>query len=59
MGALGILAAVAVLAGGVHTTMVVAEQDHLTAAATKEPIVQVQAVQQDAHKTKTIDAFSR
>lgn len=49
MGALGILAAVAVLVGGVQTTMVMSEEDRLAAEATKEPIVEVQAVQQDEH----------
>ncbi|WP_167752462.1 hypothetical protein [Thiorhodococcus mannitoliphagus] len=56
MGALGILAAVAVLVGGVQTTMVMPEKDRLAAEATKEPIVEVQAVQQDNHAD--IDAFS-
>lgn len=48
MGALGILAAVAVLIGGVQTTMVMSESDRLEAEATKEPVVEVQAVQTDA-----------
>ncbi|WP_167757061.1 hypothetical protein [Thiorhodococcus minor] len=56
MGALGILAAVAVLVGGVQTTMVMSEEDRLAAEAAKEPIVEVQAVQQDEH-TK-INAWS-
>ncbi|WP_295402134.1 hypothetical protein [uncultured Thiocystis sp.] len=50
MGALGILAAVAVLLGGVQTTMVMSEDDRLAAEATKEPVVEVQAVQSDTTK---------
>ncbi len=57
MGALGILAAVAVLVGGVQTTMVMSENDRLAAEATKEPVVEVQAVQQDT--SKTTDHFMR
>ncbi len=53
MGALGILAAVAVLIGGVQTTMVMSESDRLAAEATKEPVVEVQAVQTDS--TRSID----
>jgi len=53
MGALGILAAVAVLIGGVQTTMVMSEENRLAAEATQEPVVEVQAVQADT--TKTVD----
>lgn len=48
MGALGILAAIAVLVGGVQTTMVMSDSERLAAEATKEPAaVEVQAVQAD------------
>ncbi|WP_200327945.1 hypothetical protein [Thiocystis violacea] len=50
MGVLGILAAVAVLVGGVQTTMVMSQEDRLAAEASKEPIVEVQAIQQDSGK---------
>jgi hypothetical protein len=51
MGALGILAAVAVLIGGVQTTMVMSESDRLAAEATKEPVVEVQAVKTDTSRS--------
>ncbi|AFL73203.1 hypothetical protein [Thiocystis violascens] len=57
MGALGILAAVAVLIGGVQTTMVMSEDDRLAAEATKEPVVEVQAVKTDA--TRSFDLTER
>lgn len=43
MGALGVLAAVALLVGGVQTTMVMSEPERLAAEASKEPVVEVQA----------------
>lgn len=57
MGALGILAAVAVLVGGVQTTMVMSENDRLAAEAAREPIVEVQPVQQDTSHFS--DGFER
>lgn len=45
---LGALAAVAVLLGGVHTTM--SEGDRLAAEQTKAPVVEVQAIQADTQK---------
>ncbi|WP_200375049.1 hypothetical protein [Thiocystis violacea] len=47
MGALGILAAVVVLVGGVQTTMVMSENDRLAAEAARKPVVEVQAIQPD------------
>ena len=48
MGILGILASVALLIGGVQTTMVLSEGDRLAAEETKTPVVEVQAIQTDA-----------
>ena len=56
MGALGIVAAVAVLVGGIQTTMVMSEEDRLAAEASKEPVVEVQTIQED---TQSADARSR
>lgn len=49
MGALGVLAAVAVLIGGVQSTMMMLEGDRLAVEASKEPVVEVQTIQQAAH----------
>jgi hypothetical protein len=43
MGALGVLAAVALLVGGVQTTMVMSEPERLAAEESKEPVVEVQS----------------
>jgi hypothetical protein len=45
MGILGVLASVALLVGGVQTTMVMAENDRLAAEESQTPVVEVQAVQ--------------
>jgi hypothetical protein len=45
MGILGVLASVALLVGGVQTTMVLAENDRLAAEESQTPVVEVQAVQ--------------
>ncbi len=50
MGVLGVLAAVAVLVGGVQTTMVLAENDRLATEESKSPVVEVQAIQTDTSK---------
>ena len=42
---LGALAAVALVVGGISTTAVLTEEDRLAAEETREPIVEVQAVQ--------------
>lgn len=55
MGVLGVLASVALLAGGVQTTMVLAEGDRIAAEESKSPVVEVQAIQTD--KTNGIDLF--
>ncbi len=47
MGILGVLASVALLIGGVQTTMVLSEGDRLAAEETKTPVVEVQAIQAD------------
>jgi hypothetical protein len=51
MGALGVLAAVALLVGGVQTTMVMPETDRLAIEESKEPVVEVQSVSTDAIQT--------
>ncbi len=50
MGALGVLAAVAVLVGGVQTTMVMPEEDRLAAESTEEAVVEVQTIQADTNQ---------
>lgn len=50
MGVLGILASVALLIGGVQTTMVMSENDRLAAEDSKSPVVEVQAIQADSAK---------
>lgn len=47
MGALGALAAVVVLLGGVQTTMTMNQEQRLAAEETKTPVVEVQAIQSD------------
>jgi hypothetical protein len=54
MGALGVLAAVAVLVGGIQTTMVMSETDRLADEAAKAPVVEVQAVQSDEHQAQSL-----
>jgi hypothetical protein len=49
-GVLGVLASVAMLMGGVQTTMVMTENDRLAAEETKAPLVEVQAIQADSDK---------
>jgi hypothetical protein len=44
MGVLGVLASVALLVGGVQTTMVMSESDRLAAEESKTPVVEVQAI---------------
>lgn len=51
MGALGVLAAVALLVGGVQTTMVMPETDRLATEASKEPVVEIQAISADSVQT--------
>ena len=51
LGILGVLASVAMLVGGVQTTMVLAENDRLAAEGSKSPVVEVQAIQTDTSKT--------
>lgn len=50
MGILGVLASVALLVGGVQTTMVLAENDRLAAEESKSPVVEVQAIQTDSSR---------
>lgn len=50
MGALGVLAAVALLVGGVQTTMVMPESERLAHEESKEPVVEVQPVPADANQ---------
>ncbi|UHD17350.1 hypothetical protein [Thiocapsa bogorovii] len=52
MGALGVLAAVALLVGGVQTAMVMPESERLANEELKEPVVEVQAV--PAESTETV-----
>jgi hypothetical protein len=47
MGALGVLAAAAVLLGGVQTTMVLTQDQRIAAEQTKTPVVEVQTIQSD------------
>jgi hypothetical protein len=49
MGALGVLAAVALLVGGVQTTMVMSEPERLAAEESKEPVVEVQSASTNAN----------
>ena len=53
MGILGVLAAVAVLIGGVQSTMALSEADSLAAAGSKTPVVEVQAIRTDTVATGT------
>jgi hypothetical protein len=55
MGILGVLASVALLVGGVQTTMVLSENDRLAAEESKSPVVEVQAIQTDASKSAPIE----
>ena len=55
MGILGVLASVALLAGGVQTTMVMSENDRLAAEESKSPVVEVQAIQTDTSKSNPFD----
>ena len=52
MGALGILAAIALLFGVVQTTIVLTEDQGPAAEETKTPIVEVQAIQPDSDQSK-------
>ena len=47
MGVLGVLAALAVLVGGVQTTLAMSEGDRLAAEGSRTPVVEVQAIQTD------------
>ena len=51
MGALGVLAAVALLVGGVQTTMVLPESERLANEESKEPVVEVQAASEQSTQT--------
>lgn len=51
MGVLGVLASVALLVGGVQTTMVMTENDRLAAEDSKAPVVEVQAIQADSKQS--------
>jgi hypothetical protein len=53
MGALGVLAAVALLLGGVQTTMVMSEPERLAAEASKEPVVEVQSTVASTTETRS------
>ncbi|MBK1644403.1 hypothetical protein CKO25_06980 [Thiocapsa imhoffii] len=44
MGALGVVAAVALLIGGVQTTMVMTESDRIAAEQDQTPVVEVQTL---------------
>ena len=44
---LGALAAVALVVGGISATSVLTEEQRLTAEETREPIVEVQAIQSE------------
>lgn len=55
MGILGVLASVALLVGGVQTTMVMAENDRLAAEESKAPLVEVQAIQADTSKSNPFE----
>lgn len=48
MGVLEILAAVAILAGSVQTTIAVSDSNRLDANSTKESAVEMQAIRPDA-----------
>jgi len=41
---LGALAAIALIVGGISTTMVLTEEDRLAAEETREPVVEVQTL---------------
>jgi hypothetical protein len=51
MGALGVLAAVALLVGGVQTTMVMSESERLAAEESKEPVVEIQAASTNSNES--------
>jgi hypothetical protein len=55
MGALGVIAAVALLVGGVQTTMVMSEPDRLASEESKAPVVEVQP--STAKPNETIAVF--
>ncbi|MFY9973243.1 MAG: hypothetical protein WAK53_03220 [Chromatiaceae bacterium] len=55
MGILGVLASVAMLVGGVQTTMVLSEGDRLAAEESTSPVVEVQAIQTDAGVSAPIE----
>lgn len=55
MGTLGVLASVAMLVGGVQTTMVLSEGDRLAAEESKSPVVEVQAIQADSNVSAPIE----
>ena len=42
---LGVLASIALIVGGVSTTMVLTEEDRLAAEEAREPVVEVQAIE--------------
>ncbi len=54
MGALGVLAAVALLVGGVQTTMVMSESDRLANEEVKEPVVEVQTTSTSSHDSYAV-----
>jgi hypothetical protein len=51
MGALGVLAAVALLVGGVQTTMVMSESERLAAEESKEPVVEIQSASTNSNES--------
>ena len=55
MGILGVLASVALLVGGVQTTMVLAENDRLAAEDSKSPVVEIQAIQTDTSRSHPVE----
>lgn len=51
MGILGVLAAIAVLVGGVQTAVLTPPSDHQTSASTGTPTVEIQTARADGHHT--------
>jgi hypothetical protein len=55
MGILGVLASVAMLVGGVQTTMVLSEGDRLADEESTSPVVEVQAIQASSSVSAPIE----
>lgn len=58
MGALGVLAAVALLVGGVQTTMVMSEPERLANEESKAPVVEVQTATASSGEVATGGSLS-